>query len=427
MPYAPGIQDRSGEIFAAGIMNAAQNISRGIYDYRAEKQKKDEESAAVEYIMKNGANLGINTADDKEVKAVIKTAGGGREAVTMLAGMAQLQEQQAAARREEEQQKRNAAALQVALSGQGGMSVVPSTMQGGRTPAAMVQRYTGMGGELTPDVARLLIGSAEKPGQPMPGSSGYKTVQIPGLGDVVVDTATGEPLDSGKVIRPKETPPPKSLDTGVEYSPDKQFYRSGPGDEWHPVADKKNDAKALTATELQQIQALSQSARDLDALEAAYGELGPDWGGPVGGRALGLDPTDPNVSRIDSLVTGATPNLARGVFREVGVLTDDDVKRYQKLLPSRNDTAAQRTQKLKDLRARLQLSREETLKTLKAAGRDVDGLQEMLGSVAPAAADATPAGRRDIAGITQVTSQAEFDALPPGAKFSFNGRFGIKK
>jgi hypothetical protein len=416
MPYNPGVQDRSGEIFAAGIMSAANSISRGIYDYRAEKQKKDEEESAVAWIMKNGATLGVNTSDPKEIKAVIKTAGGGREAVTMLAGIAQLQEQKAERKREDDQQKRNAAALQVALTGTGGLSMVPGTMQPGRTPGAMVQRYTGMGGELTPDVARLLIG-AGKPAEPAPGSAGFRTAEIPGLGTVVLDAATGEPLDSGKIVKPKEVPPPKSSETGVEYSPDKQFYRSGPNDEWHPVADKKNDAKALTATELQQIQAIGQSGRDLDALEAAYAELGPDWGGPVGGRVLALDPTDPNVSRIDSLVTGATPNLARGVFREVGVLTDDDVKRYQKLLPGRNDTAAQRKQKLNDLRARLQHSRAETLKTLKAAGRDVDNLQQLLG-VNPVA---SPDGRKAMADLYTDTDGTQYRIVKIG------GRRGIKK
>lgn len=166
---------------------------------------------------------------------------------------------------------------------------------------------------------------------------------------------------------------------GPEVSADGNYQRSSPDSEWKPIAEKKNDAKALTAQELQQIQALNQSSRDLDTLEKAFAAMkDPNWGGPVAGRARALDPTSVNVSRINGLVTAATPNLARGVFLERGVLTDMDIDRYKKLLPNVNDTSEQRTQKLADLRARLVASKQSTLDTLMAAGRDVSGLQEQL-------------------------------------------------
>jgi hypothetical protein len=206
----------------------------------------------------------------------------------------------------------------------------------------------------------------------MPGSQGTTTEHIPGVGQIVRDRATGEPLDSGKIIRP------------------------GP--------EKKNDEKALTASEIQQIQALQQAGRDLAGLDSAFKEIGDkDWGGPIGGRlrsAVSLG-TDTNVSRIENLVTASTPNLARGVFREVGVLTDEDIKRYRKLLPDVTDTAAQRKQKLSDLQKRMVEQTEETLSTLKAAGRDVTGLREkILGDKAKAtAAAAAPGQFKDADGV----------------------------
>lgn len=181
-------------------------------------------------------------------------------------------------------------------------------------------------------------------------------------------------------------PQPKSTAGGPETSPDGRFYRSSPQDEWHPASEKKNDEKALTAQELQAVSAIQQSGRDLDSLEEAFTALGDaDYGGPLMGRIKALNPADPNISRITNLIAGATPNLARGVFREVGVLTDEDIKRYQKLLPSHADTAAQRKQKFADLRTRLGQSSKQQLETLKAAGRDVDGLIEKLGTKEPPA------------------------------------------
>jgi hypothetical protein len=194
--------------------------------------------------------------------------------------------------------------------------------------------------------------------KPKPGSQGYKTTEIPGLGTIVADAATGDVIPSSSFNRP----------------------------------DRKTDEKALTQTEIQQVNALQQSARDLKALEDAFTAIkDADFGGPVAGRALALDPTNVNVSRIQNLVTAATPNLARGVFREVGVLTDQDVARYQKLLPNVTDTAAQRTQKLQDLRTRLAATLDEQLGTLQAAGRDVSGIRErILGKEAAPKATITP-------------------------------------
>jgi len=191
--------------------------------------------------------------------------------------------------------------------------------------------------------------------KPVPGSKGYKKVEIDGVGTAVQDAATGELVDSGKFAR----------------------------------QDRKTDEKALTQTEIQQISALEQAKRDLDALEQAFAATGDaDYGGPIAGRIRALNPADATVKRLDNLATAAVPNLARGVFREVGVLTDDDVKRYTALVPNRNDTAAQRANKLRDLRTRLQANVGETLGTLRAAGRDVAGLEaRLLGTVANSAAN----------------------------------------
>ena len=239
--------------------------------------------------------------------------------------------------------------------------------------AAALGRYVGAGGkdakrieELRQTGEGLVKGSA--PAKPMPGSAGYETITLPGGATIVRDNATGQPVAGADILKP---------------------------------ADKKSDEKALTATEIQKLTALQQAASDIETIDQRFASYeDPNYGGPIAGRLksmLSLG-TNPRTSEIENLITAATPNLARGVFGEVGVLTDEDVKRYARLLPNVNDTAEQRGNKLRDLRARLKSSMDETIGTLSAAGRDVNGIRERATGSAPAAAPA---------GITPEAAAAE--------------------
>lgn len=216
-------------------------------------------------------------------------------------------------------------------------------------------RYGGAPGQVTTgDAANLYRTLQRSAGRP--GSLGYKTTDIPGAGKLVMDTATGKYLGSG---------------------------------DFSKISDPKD--KQLSDAESQNITALQQSKRDLDALQGAFDQLkDPDYGGPLAGRLRKLTTfgTDPNIARIENMITGSTPNLARGVFREKGTLTDKDIDRYKTLLPNVNDTAAQRKQKFDDLRSRLDQATTETLATLEASGRDVADLRTHI--MGPAAAAGTP-------------------------------------
>ena len=54
--------------------------------------------------------------------------------------------------------------------------------------------------------------------------------------------------------------------------------------------------------------------------------------GPIAGRIRALDPYDPIVTDIKAQINRTVPGLARGIFKEVGVLTDQDVDRYSNTL-----------------------------------------------------------------------------------------------
>jgi hypothetical protein len=91
--YNPGVVDQRGAYMAQGISQAAQAISSGITAYRQKVEDKQQEDAAIEWMTKNGAKYGINTLDEKEMKAAVKAAGGGKQAIQMISALQQ-QEQE---------------------------------------------------------------------------------------------------------------------------------------------------------------------------------------------------------------------------------------------------------------------------------------------------------------------------------------------
>ncbi|MEK7180139.1 MAG: peptidoglycan-binding domain-containing protein [Patescibacteria group bacterium] len=60
--------------------------------------------------------------------------------------------------------------------------------------------------------------------------------------------------------------------------------------------------------------------------------------GPIAGAFRGANPWDTNAQTIKAQLNAIVPNLARGIYGEVGVLTDNDVKLYAKTLPTLTST-----------------------------------------------------------------------------------------
>jgi hypothetical protein len=79
------LSNRSGEIWGRGLAQLGETIGEGIAGYRRQKQEKEQEQAAVDWIRANGGELGINTGDEGEIKAAVKAAGGGPGAMRMIA------------------------------------------------------------------------------------------------------------------------------------------------------------------------------------------------------------------------------------------------------------------------------------------------------------------------------------------------------
>lgn len=127
--------------------------------------------------------------------------------------------------------------------------------------------------------------------------------------------------------------------------------------------------RALPATQVESIsQGLGVKA-DVEKLYTMLKEL--PGTGPISGRLTSLNKYDPKRQAIESQITRIVPGLARGIFNEVGVLTDADVTRYANTLANPNMTDAQIEIEHKNTLEKINASIGTAIETFGMAGYDV--------------------------------------------------------
>ena len=99
--------------------------------------------------------------------------------------------------------------------------------------------------------------------------------------------------------------------------------------------------------------------------------------GPIAGSFKGANPWDTNGQVIKASLNAIIPNLARGVYGEVGVLTDADIKNYSKTIPSLASTEEIRNAVLYITLDMISKSIKNTLSVNAAAGRNVSGFVDI--------------------------------------------------
>lgn len=134
--------------------------------------------------------------------------------------------------------------------------------------------------------------------------------------------------------------------------------------------DKELDASQVT--EINQAKLALSGVETLTAL-LQQGKDGLDLSGPVTGRVRSFLTKlggDTDAAGINAAIQGLIPTVARGIFGEVGVLTDADIENYKKTLPnltSSNDQNKLVTLIMLDV---LENSFTNTLKSNAQAGRN---------------------------------------------------------
>jgi hypothetical protein len=106
---------------------------------------------------------------------------------------------------------------------------------------------------------------------------------------------------------------------------------------------------------------------------------------PQFGLLRKFNPYDQDAQSIKAALQAIVPNLARGIYGEVGVLTDNDIKNYSKTLPTLTSTEEVRKAVLGITIRSIQRSVENKIKSNVAAGRDMSGYKQMYGEITQAA------------------------------------------
>lgn len=135
-------------------------------------------------------------------------------------------------------------------------------------------------------------------------------------------------------------------------------------------------AGKLVASQIKSMEDTENARNDLQSVKAAYDKLKtthPKLVGPIAGRTAGMIRGQyvPEFADLQGRITSAVPKLARGVFGEVGVLTDADVNRYKQLLPTASTDPEVAEQLFKSLEKKLNEAARVKLEALEKSGVDM--------------------------------------------------------
>jgi hypothetical protein len=137
------------------------------------------------------------------------------------------------------------------------------------------------------------------------------------------------------------------------------------------AAKSKTDRKEAPQYLVEKAMKIDQSSKDLVELESMVND---EVTGPFVGFFRKLNPYDTTAQAFEAKLRATVPNLARGIFGEVGVLTDADVKNYMATLPSLKSPQARTKKLLEMLRGTLETQRTNVSSIVKGQGYKTEGL-----------------------------------------------------
>lgn len=86
--------------------------------------------------------------------------------------------------------------------------------------------------------------------------------------------------------------------------------------------------RSMTGEQQKRLSSIIGSASDFKRIQAQIEKIPPNYRGPIVGEVTGRNKYDVEIQKLKVMIKAAVPSLARGVFNEVGVLTDVDTKTY---------------------------------------------------------------------------------------------------
>lgn len=204
-----------------------------------------------------------------------------------------------------------------------------------------------------------------------------KLLQDPG-----VQRARLSPGENGKALNETISNAVKELQTRRTKLADENAAQLGREKVAQVAADARVKAAETTAGAGKRIpselfsstEKLINSAEDLTKIKETY-DKDPELRGPFIGFVRDLNPWDSDAKLLAAKVQAAVPTLARGVFGEVGVLTDQDIANYKALLPNNRSPEAAAKVLFEFLSDKLQRSVTARKAALEGQGYKTDGFR----------------------------------------------------
>lgn len=176
--------------------------------------------------------------------------------------------------------------------------------------------------------------------------------------------------------------------------------------------------RALTQSETEPLTNARRVMGQLDTITSMITEQMTD---PILGIARSNNPYDVKAQELKASLVAIVPQLARGIYGEVGVLTDTDVERYTKTLPNLTSTTdvnkALTALTLRNVRSAFV----GQLESMAAAGRDVSGFVGIYQQMSSTIEQIENELQINNGGQDVSTYEAEFEAFNKGEEDRSSG------
>ena len=129
------------------------------------------------------------------------------------------------------------------------------------------------------------------------------------------------------------------------------------------------------------LQSMEKTISVLEQLGVLQENINGTNTGPLVGAFRGANPWDTNAQTIKAQLNAIVPNLARGVYGEVGVLTDNDIKTYSKTIPNLTATEDVRNAILYITMDMIRKNVETKIRNQAAGQRDMSGYADIYKQV----------------------------------------------
>lgn len=136
--------------------------------------------------------------------------------------------------------------------------------------------------------------------------------------------------------------------------------------------------KDLTDTDTKSLTKFSQALDQIGGIQKQIKDI-KTW--PVLWKLKQLNPYDTDAQVLTASLNALIPNLARGVYWEVGVLTDNDIRQYARTIPNLTQTNDVNNAVLALTLDTVAWGYKRQLQTLAAAGKDVSGFAGIYDSL----------------------------------------------